>query len=1774
MRKLLLLAVILLSFAPLCGQNTCEITITGDFDSECIYDYKDEITDEYPHLMVACRNSTVTYTAHADVGTATVSGYTWEIYGDVSHTATGDHVTVTWGGDEWALVTVTVATSTGRTCTESVRVKLIAPPTAACATVPAYTFDGSRHKVVYVCKGSSVQFIDQSSSSGSDIAGYHWESTQANPSSSPNYLIENVSMDDKVIHRVFNNCGCYDVDTIWIEMREGEPLELDCYGTVCENATVEYQAVNPLCYDYHWYVEGGTLVDGQGSSYPKVQWDHPQNGYGVLGLDGNLCGYDACPTMMSVKVPVIQGGLDIDGQTDVCVGEAVLVRLPLFGSTRYDWSISPATGVNTLMMTHSNETRLVFGQAGTYTLQCSYRCDFLDCGPLDATPLTIKVKPKLEIVGDDQICIANPCSLATLPAVNADWQAYDLGNGNQPVGNPVTGSPSYTATFSQPGRYLVTAEHPAYCGPATFLLIVKDVPPAPTVAEMMPDNRHTCCPYQTAVLRGSPSNPHYSLVWAPACSTATPPLYSGDSVAVGYQGQVCDVRVYHYDMLLQCQSTGYYVHQMSALTLDPTTLPTSITVCPNSYVSLTGKVLDQRSEGVLYEWKIQPTMQYCASVQGSHLLPDVTLSVNDISTPTTFYVELTRTYCDASTDVKRVTVNVVDYSNNSLLIYGPDNVCVHDQETYTGSGGSASTYRWSMDGGQWQGNPVTVSFDRAGYAYLTLRSNPYDYCTNIDMLPRAVKQVHVFPGPPVVGLRKKLVGNQQTVEVYPTPAGSGYSYAWQYMANGTSTFVPVTGNSYSIPYLGMGIYQCIVSDGGCNVTLTWDSSIEDPQPCDSMVVSGSYDPCAKTITFTVPSNEPNILWDVRRNGIGLSPQTSSPNNHTATLTVGDAGLYYAEATADITGCRKGRKTLMVDVVPDITIEQVCDKVVLRNHSQYIDGSTVLYFSVSNDCNNTVDYFQMTASTTSYEHTPASPNPLLPCTYTFTLTGIGANGNITPCVIGSQTMFMPPQYAYVDITSANAAYNHNACDNTPIELSAVLHPTGQIVSSVWSFGDNSGFETDGGQICHTFEVSNMSYTVSVAIIDEYGCQRNAIAPITVTSHADNLYGGALNYTFPKICPNTNDPKNIFFTLPIQSNIYTWTDPHTTNTYPSTTNNTHPTYYPGDYRVYVKSAYYCQKEATRNVEFLKSPIADIYAESFSCCVGDEVNLYGKQGPSSDQLTYDWTITSAGGFYQTYNTANIVFTAPAAGTYSVTLTVTNNSSTCSSTDTKTLTVTTPPTAPTISMTGSPCISDAPVQLTASGYTGTMHWSNGQTGTDAYYFTHGLASAYYYDPSIGCPSEKGKHRIDKQPDFDALLTGCYWKCKEYFGNILPVYGITDDWQTIYWDWLLDDNSFATGSGNYTYLPIQLPLPGFGTYQLSVDYEGGACNEISPKLVIDEKKLCDCDSVSVSYERRMFVDGECRVVYDVSVTVCNHSKVYDFCPGALVQMLQLQGGAVVSSNFVPTTISPNGCYTFSLQINVPTFEPSVVCCKLVDSICMHCEKEFCIDLIPDKITCEDTMYMEDLYGISGLSSLVAGYFSFTVDVSPADEVLAFWSEPPMVINYMYDGTAHVTGLGMIDASVLSQLMMENGMVCFHAITCEDGELCKRTVCFPSGDFYGMIPLGKTASDSTMDKTLVRNHGIGAKAESRDLRLVPNPTTGEVAIEMSNPLSGVTVVGTADEVTEVVVMDMHGRRLATFKDAGQFNIKELPSGSYIVCVKTRRDKEAPEEVNYLKLVKK
>ncbi|MBO7101324.1 MAG: hypothetical protein J6V98_04805 [Bacteroidales bacterium] len=73
-RVVLLLSLMLMTIGANWAQ--CHITVSGDFESVCIYDYKDLYSEEeYDDLLVACKSSTVTYTAHLDFVTTETNGH-------------------------------------------------------------------------------------------------------------------------------------------------------------------------------------------------------------------------------------------------------------------------------------------------------------------------------------------------------------------------------------------------------------------------------------------------------------------------------------------------------------------------------------------------------------------------------------------------------------------------------------------------------------------------------------------------------------------------------------------------------------------------------------------------------------------------------------------------------------------------------------------------------------------------------------------------------------------------------------------------------------------------------------------------------------------------------------------------------------------------------------------------------------------------------------------------------------------------------------------------------------------------------------------------------------------------------------------------------------------------------------------------------------------------------------------------------------------------------------------------------------------------------------------------------------------------------------------------------------------------------------------------------------------------------------------------------------------------------------------------------------------
>ncbi|MBR6291790.1 MAG: PKD domain-containing protein, partial [Bacteroidales bacterium] len=1586
---------------------------------------------------------------------------------------------------------------------------------------------------------------DHSNAPGADIAGYFWESTgtPSTTSSTPNFILVNYANGDKVTHRVYNNCGCYDEEVFLIEVIEGAPLKLDCYGTACEGDTVTYHASALSCTEYHWYVDGGTLVGGQGTATPTVQWDRPHDGYGILGLDGSFCD-EVCPTLMSRKIPVIHSGLTIQGETDVCVGDAVLYRLPLFGSTRYDWEITPLNGVDDAMVTHGNEARMIFQQAGTYEIRVSYRCEFLDCGPHEAEPLTVTVKPKFAITGDEQVCLGNACTLYTQPAVAATWHAIALDNGNQPVGNAVTGT-TYTPTLTAAGRYLVTAEHPDYCGPATFVLTVKDPPLPPTVDDLSADNLHTACPYSGIALSGSPSNPNYSLVWMPACSTATPQQYAGDAVSIAYQADVCDVNVYYYDHQLNCLSATPYVHTVSALTAEPVSLPTSITVCPNTLITWgDAQVPDQSAAGMLYEWKIQDTKQYCASVQGSHLENGVTLAINEVTLPEQFTVSLTRTWCSNSSQT--ITINIIEPTvPTPPTISGDDAVCAGSNATYTGSGGcNTNLYHWSVDDVDYYSvSSITPTFSTTGSCTVKLTCNPHDYCQDASYLPTAIKTVTVesFPAIDIIGSNVLSIN----------PPQSNCTYVWRYKPLEGGNFTEV-GTTSTLNSLGNGIYECTITNTitGCTETLLHTISPGSMNVCDELIVThGNFDYCTRTIRVMATNPTYNLSWTVTNNVASVT--TSGTHNGNADITVNNVGYYsviaYGTNNSE-THCERGKTNFMVDFLPNFTVSSRCDQLIIDNHSLYLDGNAMVYLSIKNLCNNQIATVSFPASQTQYIYTVPATYSSIVCNYEVDLTQVGSISITPPCTLGSITARRALRT--VDVTTDNTIHQGQSCNNTPIGLTATLNGN-TVRSSQWNFGDGSTYKANGGHVSHTFAYPGQSpYTVTVIVTNVRGCTYTSPA-FTITSNPTPFTNNALLQPSPLlVCPGSDNDVT-FYPNYIPNTFYRWCEIGGT---PVSDGNPHAVQYPDYYYALATNNNYCKKEATRYVGFLNPPTARIRTEQTKCCVGETVTLDGTVHTSAGNVIYSWTVIDpSNAVLLTAATPSISFVAEDAGTYTITLNVLSDPNSggngCSATATQIITANPKPAPPTLAFGSNQCLHLGPVDLTATGYTGTLHWSNGTTGSPTQYNTYGRAVAYYYDPTIGCPSDTVSILVERQPDFDALLTGCYKKCKGSYE--LPVYGLTNTTQQIGWRWWQDNTLLTSGSGVYYGTPLVLPV-GFGNHQLEVSYQGGNCSETSSSLTVTMKDTCDCEGIAVTVAKiTSTVSNDCKLTYNAVLHICNNSGG-DFCFDTL-KVLSVDANVQVTLTDTPwAPLADGDCGDYMIKLNVSSLDPMSVLLRLTGS-CPSCTKDFSVSLpVPD---CEQTVKKMS-FGLVDFTN-VAVYFDFDMPLPTGGYLYGIYSEPPMITGYSYDAsTGTLSGSGMLDAALLSQLAAAGETVCFHALLCVDGKLCKYTFCLSALELINTLDIVIRNGNNSKGSVRARSE-TGADLPA----LQPNPTTGEVR-----------VTGAKGEVAEATVLDMHGRQVALFPGTDCFNVSSLAAGTYIVRLKVR-DGDS-HQTYYLKLVKK
>ena len=1739
---------------PQVEEFPCSISVVGDFESACILPFeKDRYYDEEPGTLIACQGMTVTYTAYADLGNHSPEGWSWQVAGEETYIDHGDGtITVTWGDGDVGQLIVTVYGPNGVSCTKTVSVRLIEKPHIVVESAPMYVDLGGGQKTIYVCKGASVEFTELSSTTNTDIVGYYWESMMGGTASTQNYRIENVWTDDVVVHRVYNNCGCYDEEVYDIKILEGENLELSCYGTVCKGSTATYSVLSPACDQYFWYVDGGNIVEGQNTPKIVVEWNDPHDGYGIIGIDGNLCGNNACPAMLSKKIPIIEDSLSIKGQTTACVGEAVIYSIPLFGSTEYRWSVTPNVGVTMVPVNGANEQTFVFTDTGTYTISVSYNCEFLECGEFQSEPLTVVVKPKLTIKGEERICVTNPCDLSTEPAVAAFWTVRDMTSGSMFAAS-FPNQTHLAISFPHPGKYLVTAENSDFCREAEFILNVQDAPPAPTLSDMYAGNPHTACPNSGILLKANPTHSEYSIVWKPVCSDDS---LSGNEVTINYGSTVCNVEAYNYDRVLGCLSENAFVHTVAERLPLPITITSPITVCPGTTIEWGNNEVPLQ-DGFLYRWKIQENMQHCASIQGDAFANAVTLAVNNHTSatyPVQFYVTLERKYCDTAV---YDTIHIIVQGQESVDVdieQSADTVCPGTRVTFTGVGGTAVAYRWKTDEENrvYSGATFSHTFNTPGDHVVTLMYSVLDYCTNTQFFTSETTHVYVHQAPVSNGMYLNSAGNYIGVYV-PTP--NNYSYEWYF--GGTL----LTGStSDTIGFRGYGCYRCVITNAaGCTKTVS--GCLNEPsQPCTQVgwnVVS--YDPCTATLHLESQVSG-QVGW--RIDGGQYSIQYQNSTHSEVYITFEEAHFYHITAYSLGDNCQFSQYSYNVTFIPDFTFEKQCNAIVIHNNSKYSNGNMPVAMKV-----NGVPCINFLAHDATYTHS-VSPSG----SYTFQLT------QPFNCLLGTVTFnntFRDRLYVTASNGSANPV---RTCDNSPLVLTASLQSGTPIAQTTWTFSDGTWFEEDGNTFYHTYPMANSLYTVTASVLDQNGCPISKT--VSIHSAMNRIEEGSLIVAGSPVCPYEDSR---LLTFVSSNSAFNPSTAHFAWNPTAPDHYTRPTYYTANYSVVVTDNNFCKEQAQKEVTFKTRPTAIIVADSYKCCVGDRVKLFGAPGPDSSEYLFDWTVQDPNGGHAYYSSATVTLRPTIPGTYTINMNIMNNQGCSADASTVHITVYPKPLPPTIGWGTRLCMDDPPVELVgSSSVTTDLHWSNGSTGTHAYYFTPGVASLWYYDPTSGCKSEEAYISIDAQPNFDALLTGCYEKCPEYFRNNpwLPVWGLTRGSQQIEWKWHLDGNGIDNGIGNYTYYPLQLPLVGYGDYYLGVDYNNNNCHVESPTLTITPTKDCGCEDIDVTYLTSWYVK-ECRLGYKIEVTVCNNGE-REACFGDLRPLFESENMQMVWTDFSPTTLGYNGCFSFIIEMEVSQLLPSSTALFELYDECNHCTKDFSVDLMPE-LECEMEMGLLDYVLLPELSSSVAGYVDFKLDVAPCQRLLALWSEPPMVVNYWYDGAQTVYGLAMVDYATLSRLAAQGGEVCFYAITCEGDKLCKRKVCIPAEELFNK--LNEMAGWAKRDggENGSRKHMERAEAaDSPEPRLMPNPTTGEVAIVMSNPLSEaivmsnplskVNVVGTEDDVVEVLVLDMNGRQMATFDNTAKFNIGNLASGIYIVRVK--RLSADTEKVTYLKLVKK
>ncbi len=643
----------------------------------------------------------------------------------------------------------------------------------------------------------------------------------------------------------------------------------------------------------------------------------------------------------------------------------------------------------------------------------------------------------------------------------------------------------------------------------------------------------------------------------------------------------------------------------------------------------------------------------------------------------TLILTTTNSNACSNTCQQAVTVN----ANPTCSITGSTAVCAGSTgNSYSGPAAGVTAYAWSITGngtivGGATNQAVSVTAGAAGTYTLTLTTTNANSCSTT--CQQAVT-VNANPSCTITG--NTTVCAASTGNSYSGPAGVT-SYSWSISGNGT-IIGAATNQSASVTAGSAGSFTLTLTttnSNSCSATCQQAVTVGANPACN---ITGSSGVCENSLnnSYSAPAGMTTYAWSISGNATIIGATT----NQLVTVTAGSAGTFTLSLTVTISISCSSNCTQIVTVNPNPNCSITGSNSVCENSTgnSYSAPGSMASYSWSISGNGTIIGATTNQSVTVTAGSPGS--------FTLSLTITNSNSCSSTCT-------------NLVTVNANPACAING-SNTVCENSTSNSFSGTAGMSTYTWGI-SGSGTIIGATTNQSVTANAgssgSFTLTLTIVNSNGCSSTCQKLVTISNPICLISGN------DTVCETSSGNT---YTAPSAMSSYAWTIvgngaiSGASNT--QSVNVTSGSSGSFTLTVTITDANSCSSTCQLTVAVF-NPVCSITGSNSVCQNSTSHSYAGTAGMAS----YAWGISGNGTISGASNGQSVIVNAGSAGSYTLTLTITDANS-CSSTCQNTVIVNANPTC---SITGGNAICQNATGITYTSTPGMTNysWSISGNGT-----------------------------------------------------------------------------------------------------------------------------------------------------------------------------------------------------------------------------------------------------------------------------------------------------------------------------------------------------------------------------------------------------------------------------------------------------------------------------